>query len=595
MKTLLKHTVALITILLTILLSSGECLYGQVAKPELLSNQELIPKINLLSLYDYSKAEKLLKSLEKNKSFKIIPSTRIKLGLVKIRLFASTGDFVRVKFELNRLRKLRMVSEIESEDLNTFYVYDLLYGSKELSNYEDQLQQIVKEGEKYSAFCRLLVSCKLASIYSEEGRNVALKNMEKVTEDIVREMDCDPAKFYSRTGYGQFYFLVNNIAKSQQYFEETKKIAREKNWKCALQLANLNLGETYLYSNELEKAKKYFDTVVLHKEVTELRDLYQVYGCLEYYYQLKGNLDSSYYFLGLRNEIDDQLEDMKSTNLVGQLDDLFEEEIDMYKYQLEIKKNQRLKAILSIVLLGIIIISIIIFYIISHIRRTNRILKRQKSQIESNLLLKEKLIKEIHHRVKNNLQIVSSILNLQSKNINDQKALQIIEEGKERIQAIALIHNQLHLSKETAFVEMDTYLLQFIEQIKHSFLAIDKDVSFNLEIENMKMSIDNAVPLGMIFCELLSNSYKHGFKERSNGKIQISMHLVPNGKSHLIDINYADDGVGYTGEKPFLEQDSTGVEIIQAFVEQLDAEFTLDTNHEGFKIRLRFEPAKLGK
>lgn len=569
-------------------------LNGQVSQAEILKGVKNLEQVDWDGLYDFSKAEKRLNVIEKNDSFRSIPELRIKLGLTKVRLYASIGDFVRVNFELNQIRKLKLLTKVDPNDLAVFEVFSILYGDQSSKlKVEEKLNTVISEKYKYAAFIRLLVSTKLASIYAEEGNLSKLKLLEAVTKDIVTELNRDEVEFFYKTAYGQFYFFVNDIEKSQKYFRTTKQIAKLNNWNCAIQYANLNLGETYLYTNNLAEAKNYFDTVVKNKHVTEYRDLYQAYGCLEYYYKLKNNPDSSYFYLELRNEIDDLMEDAKSENLIGQLDNLYKEEVNLFNYQMEIKKNQRLKAVIALFILGIIIISIIAFFVFSHIKRTNRLLIKQKSQIESNLLLKEKMIKEIHHRVKNNLQIVSSILNLQSKNVKDEKAIQIIEEGKERIQAIALIHNQLHLSKETAFVEMDTYLLQFIEQIKHSFLASGKNVDFDLDIENMKMTIDNAVPLGMIFCELLSNSYKHGFKNKADGLIRIAMHRLQVGKSHLIDISYVDNGIGYTGTIPFLEQDSTGVEIIQAFVDQLDAEFTMDTNYEGFKIRLRFEPLKL--
>lgn len=578
-------------ILLSIVFQS----YSQVSQAQILKGTKEVEQIDWFGLYDFSKAEKFLFSIEKKKSFTEIPELRLKLSLAKVRLYASTGDFVRVKFELNQIRKIKMLTSVDKSDLKVFEVYSILYGDANSKlNVEELLARIIQQKEEYPPFARLLASTKLASIVAEQGDVSKLKLSEKATNEIVKELNRREVDFFVKTAYGQFYFFVNDIKKSKHYFIDAKRLAKDNKWLCSEQYANLNLGETFLYSNEIELAKKHFDTVVKNKLVTEQRDLYQVYGCLEYYFKLKNNPDSSYYYLELRNEVDDIMEDAKSRNLVGQMDNLYKEEVNLYNYQMELKKNQRLKAVLSIFILGIILVSIFTFFVFSHIKRTNRVLRKQKSQIESNLLLKEKLIKEIHHRVKNNLQIVSSILNLQSKNINDEKALQIIEEGKERIQAIALIHNQLHLSKETAFVEMDTYLLQFIEQIKHSFIASAKNVDFDLDIENMKMTIDNAVPLGMIFCELLSNSFKHGFKNKSDGLIQITMHRILVGKSHLIEISYSDNGIGYTGSVPFFEQDSTGVEIIQAFVEQLDAEFNLDTNFKGFKIRLRFEPLKLG-
>lgn len=564
---------------------------AQVAKFDFAATAQKLSEIEYELLYDFSLAESHLANLEARYKDVQSPELRIKFSFVKTRLYASSGDFVRVRFELNRLRKIQFLKKLNPDDEHVYQVYVLLYGDHEVDDtYLDTLRQIIDQPKEYNQYLRMLVACRLASVFSDQDNFRELERIDHLLQEILKEeqkLSCD---FFVYNVLGQSYFYVNEVVRAQTYFQKAKNIAVKNSWGCSVQYTNLNLGETHLYTNNLKLAKNYFDSVLVNKKVTELRDLYQLYGCLEYYYKLVHNPDSSYYFLELRNEIDDELEDTKSRSLVSELDNLYNEEINTFQYQIELKKNQQLRAVISIIILVVIIVSVLIFFIVAQVKRTNILLKRQKSQIESSLLLKEKIIKEIHHRIKNNLQIVSSILNLQSRNIKDPEAIQVIEEGKERIQAIALIHNQLHLAKESAFVEMDTYLLQFIEQMKNSFVASEKKVDFYVDVDKISLSVDNAVPLGLIFCELLSNSYKHAFNNVNEGRISISMHLMETSRFSVIDIVYADNGSGYVGKTPFLKQESTGVEIIQAFVDQLDAEFSIDSSYSGFKVSIRFSP-----
>ncbi|MNX70380.1 putative sensor histidine kinase pdtaS [compost metagenome] len=341
-------------------------------------------------------------------------------------------------------------------------------------------------------------------------------------------------------------------------------------------------------------AKTYFDQVLKHEDATELRDLFQVYGCLERYYELKGNKDSTYYYSIRRNEIDDQLENLRSENLVFELEKDFQTESNQYLLEEERAKNQQLRLILILILMSIVVIVSIAYLFIRQKSDSNRVLQLQKEEIDAknkeisnSLAMKESLLKEIHHRVKNNLQVVSSILNLQSRNVEDPEALRILEDGKERIRAIALIHNQLHLNNDSAYVEMGAYLTKLIYHMGESFSSYNKQIEVKVTVEEINLAIDYAVPVGLIMCELLSNSYKHAFTDRKEGWIEIELKNNPDRKWNY-ELRVKDNGIGYHGETDFLEQSSTGVEIISAFIQQLDANYAYLNDGAGFGLFIQF-------
>ncbi len=187
--------------------------------------------------------------------------------------------------------------------------------------------------------------------------------------------------------------------------------------------------------------------------------------------------------------------------------------------------------------------------------------------IDDSLKEKELLLKEIHHRVKNNLQIISSLLSLQSKNIDDVKAKQAIFEGKERIQAIALIHQKLYLNNSFATIKMNEYLQDLVEQLGKSYSNENNGIQILLKTNDIILNIDTVVPLGLIICELTTNAFKYAFENKSEGKLKVEINHSENG--HYI-LNVKDDGNGMKENFDFLNSKTLGVEIVTALTEQLD-------------------------
>nr|WP_294861787.1 sensor histidine kinase [uncultured Fluviicola sp.] len=546
-------------------------------------------------IVDISKANEILRFLD-NK-YKDFYNAEIDycITIKKIKFFSAYGDYARVKFEINKAKRFQFFFKVKKQDKLYLNLYSAVYESLG-HNYDlliKKTNKILLESDKSDKY--LLLQCRLvlANSYSEKG------DFEKATNEIdeakllVSKMSA-PYSFQVANSAGQVYFFNNKIGKAIKEFEFAKRLAQFNKWKFAEQYANASLGEIYLYTNQLELAKPYFDVVLKNEKSTELRDLFQVYGCLEHYYDLKKNMDSSYYYSTRRNEVDDLLENLRSENLVFELEKDFQTESNQYLLEDERGKNQQLRLILILILISIVIIISVSYLFIRQKSDSNRILQLQKEEInEKNkeisnaLAMKENFLKEIHHRVKNNLQVISSILNLQSRNVRDPEALRIIEEGKERIQAIALIHNQLHLNNDSACVEMGAYLNKLISQMGESFSSYNKVIEVKVNVEEINLAIDYAVPVGLIMCELLSNSYKHAFSKRKSGLIEIELKNNPE-KNLNYELLVKDNGVGYQGEIDFLEQSSTGVEIVSAFIQQLDAEYSYINDGEGFGLFIQF-------
>jgi two-component sensor histidine kinase len=200
--------------------------------------------------------------------------------------------------------------------------------------------------------------------------------------------------------------------------------------------------------------------------------------------------------------------------------------------------------------------------------KTNAILEHKNKQITEMLQEKELLLREIHHRVKNNLQVVSSLLNLQSNYITDDIALEAINDGKNRVLSMALIHQNLYSDEHLAAIETKEYFDDLLVQLFESYNIDDEHIKLEKDIDNFLIDVDTMIPLGLITNELISNALKHAFKDRLEGKIFFS---VKNINGNII-IAIKDNGIGVEPSL-FTSSLSFGNKMIQAFVEKLKANF----------------------
>lgn len=592
---LLMHVKPKNTLLLFLFVLTSFSGFSQKRKYDRQKFNEEIEKLQEEMIVDISKANETLRFLDNKYKDYHNPEVNYCITIKKIKFFSAYGDFARVKFEINKAKRFQFFFKVKKQDKLYLDLYSAVYESlgQDYDLLIEKAHKILNESDKSDKYLLLQCHLVLSNCYSETGEFDQAIGQIEAAKQLGRKMSA-AYSFQVANSAGQVYFFDNKVHKAIQEFQFAKRLAQLNKWKFAEQYANASLGEIYLYTNQLELAKPYFDIVLKNEKSTELRDLFQVYGCLEHYYDLKQNMDSSYYYSIRRNEIDDLLENLRSENLVFELEKDFQTESNQYLLEEERGKNQQLRLILIFILMSIVIIVSVSYLFIRQKNDSNRVLQLQKEEIDeknkeisNSLAMKESLLKEIHHRVKNNLQVISSILNLQSRNVHDPEALRIIEEGKDRIRAIALIHNQLHLNNDSACVEMGAYLNKLISQMKESFSSYNKVIEVKVNVEELNLAIDYAVPVGLIMCELLSNSYKHAFTEREKGLIEIELKNNPE-KSLNYELLVKDNGIGYKGKTDFLEQSSTGVEIVSAFIQQLDAQYSYVNDGEGFGLFIQF-------
>lgn len=212
---------------------------------------------------------------------------------------------------------------------------------------------------------------------------------------------------------------------------------------------------------------------------------------------------------------------------------------------------------------------------------TDRKLAEQK--ISRSLKEKELLLKEIHHRVKNNLQVVSSLLKLQSGYVKDESSLDLLIDSQNRVRSMALVHQKLYQSKDFSEIDFPEYLKQLSEHLLNVFKTKSGDISVIVNSADVNLGIDLAVPCGLILNELISNSLKYAFPEGKKGEIKIDFKFT----DEIYEIIISDNGIGFPDEINYKETKSLGLQLVNTLVGQIDGNITME-NKAGTTFNIRF-------
>lgn len=202
--------------------------------------------------------------------------------------------------------------------------------------------------------------------------------------------------------------------------------------------------------------------------------------------------------------------------------------------------------------------------------------KKNESLLESSLAEKEILLKEIHHRVKNNLQIISSLIVLQEQYIKDEKILQVFKDFQNRIKVMALIHQALYNSENLNQIYLSKYIENLVDNLFKAYSVKSKNIKLQLNIENIEFSLDKAIACGLIINELVSNSLKHAFSESENGEIYVTLKKTINNRI-LLDVY--DNGVGLPQTLDYENSDTLGLKLISTITKQLDGKISIEKNN----------------
>ena len=216
--------------------------------------------------------------------------------------------------------------------------------------------------------------------------------------------------------------------------------------------------------------------------------------------------------------------------------------------------------------------------------------KRIDERIRASLREKEVLLREIHHRVKNNLQVINSLLRLQSRQIDDAQHVEAFRDCQNRIRSMALIHEALYQSKDLANIRFCDYIKSLATHLFRSYGVSERKIRLNIETDSFLLGIDLAIPCGLIINELVSNALRHAFPDDREGEIKVSLHSFNEKEIRLV---VSDDGIGVPEDVTTREAGSLGLHLVTILVEdQLHGEMELD-RAKGTEFRITFEMPEL--
>ena len=210
--------------------------------------------------------------------------------------------------------------------------------------------------------------------------------------------------------------------------------------------------------------------------------------------------------------------------------------------------------------------------------------KRSEEKILASLKEKEVLLKEIHHRVKNNMQVISSLLNLQSRRVKDPAVGEMLRESQRRIRSMALIHERLYQSSDLSRIEFSDYIRNLATHLFHSYQIDTSRIQLKIEADKIFLNINTAIPCGLIVNELISNALKHAFPNGRKGRLEIELHRVD--KDGCI-LRVADDGVGFPEGLDLRRTETLGMQIVSTLVDQVEGRLEI-SRHNGTEFRLEF-------
>jgi len=347
------------------------------------------------------------------------------------------------------------------------------------------------------------------------------------------------------------------------------------------------LGTIALAQGKTEAAINFFNAGVIYaRQYNDREFVATFYSQLAKAYSSNNDYSNAYRYNLMEQSLQDSLLNDENIRQINEMNAVYEkdkqlQQIGVLTDQVTVseQKAERSKQQRNLFLLASVFsmaLAAVVLYAYSNNRKKNKLLSVQKQQIEQSLKEKEVLMREIHHRVKNNLQVVTSLLNLQSHYIEDEKAYSAVQAGRNRVQSMALIHQFLYRDVgNLTSLHIKEYIQELLAHIEGTNRKTGTMITLEQQADDVELDIDTVVPLGLIINELVTNAYKYAFAGRAEGHIRVSFTRQPDTNGYLLRV--ADDGNGMM-ENPLLRKiNSFGYRMIKAFSEKLEAKLSIDT------------------
>jgi two-component sensor histidine kinase len=349
--------------------------------------------------------------------------------------------------------------------------------------------------------------------------------------------------------------------------------------------------ETKVYQKAIEKCNLAKD-LALQKNVLEGQQ--KAYACLAKSYEAIGDYKAALSNYKALQKVKDTIFNEKNIKEITQLEmqHAYDSEKKIQKL-LAITKDKESKAIIRNLIIGLValLFVLLLLYRMNVLRKqSNEKLKEKNIKISETLAVNEVLVKETHHRVKNNLQIITSLLNMQSRFLADDKSKEILKDSQNRIKSMALIHQKLYKEEHLTSIETSTYFTELISSLCYSYGVDSSRILKDIKIESHLLDVDTAIPLGLIMNELISNAFKHGI-DKETGEFSLSFLKI----NDELQLTIKDNGVGIPSNVDWEQSKSYGMKLVHTLSKKLNATITF-INNNGLEIHMiirKFDTIKI--
>ncbi len=568
----------------------------EFAKRELALSEQLNYKWGIASasnilgaIYDF-KSDYKAALMHYQRSLKISKEQNNKIGMIDIYnnvgvLYSKMGNYPEA---LEHLLKGIVISKEIKDDFGIAGGYNnigLLYQSQK--NYPEALKNYLRCLEVAKRMKNNYLSSRLyqniGNIYLDENKpETAMKYLEKGLEASQLSNDRQ-AEANNYNSIGNVYEQKKEYNKALENYLMALKIRQDINEPYGMASSLITIGNIYhlkkQYPKAIENINKGLDIVKVSGELDVLRKGYQHLSDI---YNATGNYKLAFENEKLSRKINDSIFNTEKDKKITELGMTHEFEKKQEALKIEQMKKDALIELNSkkqrnttyFVLLALFLVTSFAFGVYVNLKRNlkqKHIIEKQNTQIQLSLLEKETLLREIHHRVKNNLQIISSLLNIQSETIVDESVLHSIQEGQSRVEAMSLIHQNLYQSEQVNNVDIENYLKELVVYLSRMFENDTKKIDVAINASGITFDIDTAIPLGLIVNELVSNAYKYAFVGRDSGEISINIKSVA---ANQFELEVSNDGNELPEHFDIKKSKSLGLKLVSILSRQLRGSFS---------------------
>jgi two-component sensor histidine kinase len=473
--------------------------------------------------------------------------------------------------------------------------------------YEKAIKVYQNLEEQDAAFSIAGTYSNMAQAYLKGGNIDKSFNALTTSQEYAAKIDNTYLNAENNTAFGMIYFDLEKYKQAEAYYLAALEAFNLLNDKSGIAKTKISLGLTYFKQNQLGKGLEFnLQGLELAKKIKQLEWQKDGYRDRAVMLIQSSNYKEAYQNQVLFKIIHDSMfnanQEKKITELQMQyIFDKSQERTKNEQFQKILNLNNeanRLRFVKNSALIVAIVFLILfglILYNFLKLKKQRKVinvqqeeLKVQHVRIEGSLFEKEVLLKEIHHRVKNNLQIISSLLNIQAQNITDENVLDSIKEAQSRVQAMSLIHQNLYQSQELDAIDMQDYIKQLTSYLNEMFNSALEKIKIEVKAPQIYFDIDTAIPLGLIINELVSNAFKYAFEKIIDKKIMISIESK-DGIEYQLTVS--DNGIGIAKDFILEDSKSLGLNLVSILSRQLRGSVTHHSNN-GTTFNISFKYRK---